>query len=77
VRPSTVVKELPRELDLVLALALAKDPRERFQSTAQLARAFVLSLRGEIESSVKARAHEVVHKLPWGRGPDLARGAAS
>jgi serine/threonine-protein kinase len=77
VRPSTVVKELTRELDLVLALALAKDPRDRFQSTAHLARAFVLSLRGEIESSVKTRAHDAVHKHPWGRGPDLARGVAS
>jgi serine/threonine-protein kinase len=76
-RPSTVVKELTRELDLVLALALAKDPDDRFQSTAELARAFVLGLRGEIESPIKARAHEIVRKHPWGRGPtDLARGAA-
>jgi serine/threonine-protein kinase len=78
VRPSSVVKELSRELDLVLALALAKDPDERFQTTVELAHAFALALYGEIEPATRTRASVCVRKHPWGRAlGDLARGAAS
>jgi serine/threonine-protein kinase len=77
-RPSSIVRELPRDVDLVLALALAKDPEQRFQSAAELSGAFVAACAGSITPTVRMRALACVRAQPWGKPiPELARAAES
>jgi serine/threonine-protein kinase len=63
-RPSELVR-VPEEVDLVMAIALAKDPERRFDSGAELARAFEHAARGEIDAELRTRAEELLHGLPW------------
>lgn len=73
-RPSSIVRELPRDVDLVLALALAKEPEQRFQSAADLASAFTQACNGGLPQGVKARAVACVRAQPWGKAiAELAR----
>jgi hypothetical protein len=77
-RPSSVVRELPRDVDLVLALALAKEPDQRFQSAAELATAFEQACNGGLPSSIKSRAVACVRAQPWGKAiAELARSVES
>ncbi|MBX3208273.1 MAG: serine/threonine protein kinase [Labilithrix sp.] len=70
---------LPEDVDLVLALALAKDPRDRFASAGDLARAFDAAMRGRIDPRLAARAHSILAALPWGQPtrPERDTAAAS
>ena len=54
--PTAVCADLPSQLDAVLALALAKDPRSRYAQATELARDFALACRGELPASTVARA---------------------
>jgi hypothetical protein len=75
-RPSTIVRDLPRDVDLALALALAKDPDQRFQSAAELATAFVEACHGALPAALKSRALSCVRAQPWGKAiAELARDA--
>jgi eukaryotic-like serine/threonine-protein kinase len=65
VAPSVVVPALPAEVDLVLAVALAKDPDERFGSALELAAAFGAAVRGEIDGVLEGRARRVLQRMPW------------
>jgi serine/threonine-protein kinase len=77
-RPSSIVRELSRDVDLVLALALAKDPEQRFQSAAELASAFSQACNGGLPPGVKARAVACVRAQPWGKAiAELARSLES
>jgi serine/threonine-protein kinase len=64
-RPS-VAAQLPEDLDLVLAVALAKDPADRFESAADLARALEDAARGNLDPALRARAERLVEAHPWG-----------
>jgi serine/threonine-protein kinase len=64
-RPSTVAR-VPEELDVVLAIALAKDPAARFDSGAALYEAFDAAVRGEIGDDLRRRAAALIVKNPWG-----------
>lgn len=78
VRPSSIVRDLPRDVDLALALALAKDPEQRFQSAGELAGAFAEACRGELSPDTRQRALACVRAQPWGKvTADLARVAES
>jgi hypothetical protein len=77
-RPSHVVRELPRDVDLALALALAKDPQHRFQTAAELTTAFCEACDGSLAAEIRARAIAVVRAQPWGKAiVELARSAES
>ena len=65
VRPSAVVPALPQEIDMVLAVALAKDPAERFATALELAAAFARAVRGEIEPELAARARRMLERMSW------------
>jgi serine/threonine-protein kinase len=65
-RPSVVARGVPGELDLVLAIGLAKDPDDRFQSAAELAEAFTKACRREISSELRTRGHRVLRACGWG-----------
>jgi len=63
-RPSQIAR-LPVEVDLVLAIALAKDPAARFDTAAELADALAAAAQGELDPLLRARAEAVLVKSPW------------
>jgi len=66
-RPTTVAASLPPDVDAVLAIALCKDPDERFASAVELAGALEAASRGALSPDLRVRAEAVVKALPWGR----------
>jgi serine/threonine-protein kinase len=65
-RPSELAS-LPAEADLVLAVALAKDPDDRFENGIELVQALDAAFRGRIEPSLRAKAERLLAKIPWGQ----------
>jgi hypothetical protein len=66
-RPSDLVPHLPPDVDLVLALALAKRAEHRFESAAELAASLASAYNGALPVPLRDRAKVAVAKLPWGR----------
>ena len=62
----TELAPLPKDVDLVLALALAKDPADRFDSAADMAQALDAAARGKLDAALRARAERLLQRLPWG-----------
>jgi len=67
-RPSLLV-ELPEDVELVLALALAKERQDRFASAAELADAFRRARGGELGNPLRIRAFELLSRVPWETPP--------
>jgi serine/threonine-protein kinase len=63
--PSTA-SSLDRNVDAVLAVAMAKDPADRFQSADEMIAAFEALGRGEVAPSVRERADRATKRHPWG-----------
>lgn len=68
VRPSALVP-MREDLDLVLAIALAKKPRDRFQSAAELAAAFREAVGGQLDEGLRRRARALLAAMPWSPPP--------
>jgi serine/threonine-protein kinase len=66
-RPSAIAQELDPDIDRVLAVALAKDPWDRFDSATELADALERAAKGRLPDGVRARAELVLAKHPWAR----------
>jgi serine/threonine-protein kinase len=64
-RPRDVVPSLPRDVEAVLAIALAKRPSERFASAQDFATAFRWAIKGRLPEKLRARAHDIVTVQPW------------
>ncbi len=65
-RPSSVVEGLPPDVDRVLALALAKEPGDRFASATELADALTAAIAGKLPRRLRERADAVTEGHPWG-----------
>jgi len=65
-RPSELAPTLPADVDLVLAIALAKAPGDRFESAAEIASALEEASRGELSPLLRSRAERLLQKMPWG-----------
>jgi eukaryotic-like serine/threonine-protein kinase len=63
-KPSAVVS-CPVEIDAVLAVALAKNPDERFERAQELADALEAAAKGKLAPALAARAERVLSKHPW------------
>jgi eukaryotic-like serine/threonine-protein kinase len=63
-RPSSLA-ELPVDVDSCLAIALAKNPDDRFASGAAFARALEAALGDSLEPALRKRAAALVRRLPW------------
>ena len=69
-RPSSLT-ELPPDVDLALALALAKDPADRFDSARAFFTALQAALSGTLDAAVRARAEALLRRAPWGARLEL------
>ena len=75
--PSELLPSLPPDVDLVLALALAKRASDRFDTAVELADALADAARGALDPALRARAERVIEAMPWGsllRGMEPSRG---
>ncbi len=62
--PSRIV-DLPPEIDVVMAIAIAKAPADRFDGADELAQALEAAARGVVTPELRARAAQVLAKHPW------------
>jgi len=68
-RPSQLVTGppgLPSDVELVLAIALAKEPGDRFASAIELADALRAAARSSLDPAVRLHAQTLLAALPWG-----------
>jgi hypothetical protein len=68
-RPS-IAAPLGAELDLALAIAIAKHPRDRFESAAELASALEDAASGHLDTAFRIRAERLLAERPWAAAPD-------
>jgi len=68
VRPSESMPGLPRDVDLVLAIALAKRREDRFANAIEFAEALRRAARGRLPAALRDRARLLVDEYPWGKG---------
>lgn len=66
-RPSDFGR-LHHDVDLALAVGLAKDSSERFATAGELADALEAAVHGDLAPSVRARGERLVASHPWGKG---------
>ena len=64
-RPSSLT-DLPAEVDLVMAIGLAKGPADRFETAEELGAALEAAARGQIKAELASRARRLLAVLPWG-----------
>ena len=64
IRPSQLA-ELPEEVDLVLAIGMAKERAGRFESGEELAIALAAAGRGELDAATLCRGRALLAKNPW------------
>jgi tRNA A-37 threonylcarbamoyl transferase component Bud32 len=65
-RPSQLVPGLPPDVEIVLAIALAKDPADRFTSAVEAADALRSAAKGTLDPSFRVHAQTLLAALPWG-----------
>jgi eukaryotic-like serine/threonine-protein kinase len=53
--PPSNLTQVPRDVDAVLAIAMAKRPEDRFESVLAFARAFARAVRGELDARTRER----------------------
>lgn len=73
--PSELVM-LPADVELALALGLAKDPSLRFQSARELAEALAKAQHNALGEDLRERARAILAKSPWGSAPERGAGEA-
>jgi serine/threonine-protein kinase len=61
----TALARLPRDIDLALAIALAKEPSDRFESGAELAEALEMALAGRLPERARKAGRALLAALPW------------
>jgi serine/threonine-protein kinase len=65
-RPSELTS-LPADVDAVLAIALAKRPRDRFESAGEMASALQLAAASRLDERTRNRARALLSSHPWGK----------
>jgi len=64
-QPSKLVP-LPDDVERVLALGMAKDPKERIATAAQLAAGLHAAFEGGLDAAFRKRADALLARAPWG-----------
>jgi serine/threonine-protein kinase len=65
-RPSQLVPGLPADVEMVLAIAMAKDPGDRFATALEMAEALRHAAKGALDPSLRVHAQTLLAALPWG-----------
>ncbi len=65
VRPREVASEIPRDVELVLAIALAKVPKARFPTSASFALALRAAANGKLDAKMRTHAEKLLRGAPW------------
>ena len=65
VRPREVAAEIPRDVELVLAIALAKVPKARFPTSASFALAMRAAAKSRLDEKMRAHAEKLLRASPW------------
>ncbi len=68
----SLLAPVPGDIDRVLALGLAKDPRDRFATAAELAAWFATAIHDGLAPEQRRRADELVSRHPWGTRQGIA-----
>lgn len=58
--------QLPIDMELVLAIGLAKDPADRFADVDELGRAMRAAHEGQLDDATRAKGWALVKAQPWG-----------
>jgi serine/threonine-protein kinase len=74
--PSDVNRELPADVDVVLAIALAKKPAERYATTTELARDLRRAFTEGVDNDVRSRARQARREPVVGDQPFTPTGVA-
>jgi serine/threonine-protein kinase len=65
-RPSQLVPGLPADVEMVMAIAMAKDPGDRFATAVEMAEALRSAAKGFLDPSHRVHAQTLLAGLPWG-----------
>jgi hypothetical protein len=63
--PPSTIGGLPADIDRWTAIALAKEPANRFGSGGELADSFAAALRGELSLTDRVRGDALIFQRPW------------
>jgi serine/threonine-protein kinase len=67
VRPREIAAMIPRDVELVLAIALAKRPEARFPTAAAFATALRQGAQNALDTKMRAHAEKIVRAAPWSK----------
>ncbi|MEJ7601367.1 MAG: serine/threonine-protein kinase, partial [Kofleriaceae bacterium] len=68
----SLLASVSTDVDRVLAIGLAKQARDRFDTAAELARWFAAAVETRLDPEQRRRADDVIAKYPWGVRPGIA-----
>ena len=68
-QPSRQTSRVHPDVDLALAVAMAKRPDERFADPIEFARALRSAVKGSLDPSLRERGRSLVDERPWGSRP--------
>ena len=72
----SILAPLPADIDRVLAIGLAKDPKDRFQTALELAEWFGLAVESRLSPEQRHRADDLIARQPWGTRPGVSTSGA-
>jgi len=68
----SILASVPSDIDRVLAIGLAKHPKDRFASAAELAQWFAAATDEALDPEQRRRADDIIARYPWGTRPGIA-----
>ncbi len=69
----SVLAPIPSDVDRVLAIGLAKDPKDRFATSLELAEWFGLAVESRLSAEHRARADALIERQSWGTRPAVSK----
>jgi serine/threonine-protein kinase len=67
----SILASVSTDVDRVLGIGLAKNPRDRFETAIELARWFAAAVETRLDPEQRRRADEVIARYPWGTRPGI------
>ncbi len=67
VKPREIAASIPRDVELVLAIALAKRPEARFPTSTSFATAMRLASQNALDQKMRTHGERIVRAAPWAK----------